>query len=370
MNMKILNLLESGGVGGIEQLCKNIGIYANYSNTFCFLFEEGQIYEEMIDKGLDAVSLVDKSGGKFSISRWKKLCDLAKDFDIITIHHCTISLQIYYILLNKKFPNKKFVMTVHSCFEENLNFNYDNRFKNIVAKWSLDSSLMLSDKIVFVSEAGRKSYLENFDIKINKTEVVYNGVVTQKIINDQYNKNYFRLTYIGRLEKIKGIALLLHAFKKLIEKDKSIKLRIIGDGSDKNNLIKLSKKLELNNYVEFLGIQRDIGFYLEQTDGFIYPSICQEVFGISIVEAMSYGVPCISNNVGGIPEIIKDGVNGFITEEISAYGIYESINRMTKTYNTPKWEDLKKESVNTSKMFSISNTVNSLKSMYEGLLYD
>lgn len=367
--MKILNLLESGGVGGIEQLCKNIGIYANYDNTFCFLFEEGQIYEEMKENGLSVVSLADKSRGKLSISRWEKLCNLANDFDIITIHHCTISLQLYYILLNKRLHNKKFVMTVHSCFEEKLNFNYDNRFKNILAKWSLESSLMLSDKIVFVSDAGRKSYLDNFDIEFDRTEVVYNGVVPQKIPNHKENKDYFRLTYIGRLEKVKGIDLLLKAFKKFITKESPVKLWIIGDGSDRNNLLKLSEELGLNKYVEFLGMQRDIGFYLKQTDGFIYPSICQEVFGISIVEAMSYGVPCISNNVGGIPEIIKDGINGFITEEISEYGIYESLNRMTKAFNTPEWEDFKKESVNTSKMFSINNTVESLKKMYEYLLY-
>ena len=124
--MKILNLLSSGGVGGIEQLCKNIGIYSEYDNTFCFLFEEGKIYEEMIENNIDAVSLVNYSKRKFNLTRWKKLCDLTKDYDVITIHHCTIALQIYYILLKRKYKNKKFVMTLHSCFEEEQNYNYNN----------------------------------------------------------------------------------------------------------------------------------------------------------------------------------------------------------------------------------------------------
>lgn len=58
--MRVLNLLSSGGVGGIEQLCKSIGIYAKYENTFCFLFEEGKVYEEMKEKGEKVFSFVDK----------------------------------------------------------------------------------------------------------------------------------------------------------------------------------------------------------------------------------------------------------------------------------------------------------------------
>ena len=50
--------------------------------------------------------------------------------------------------------------------------------------------------------------------------------------------------------------------------------------------------------------RRDIGKYLKTADIFVYPSICEEVFGISLVEAMSYGVPCVANEVGGIPEIL------------------------------------------------------------------
>lgn len=59
--MRVLNLLSSGGVGGIEQLCKSIGIYAKYENTFCFLFEEGKVYEEMKEKGEKVFSFVDAS---------------------------------------------------------------------------------------------------------------------------------------------------------------------------------------------------------------------------------------------------------------------------------------------------------------------
>lgn len=67
--IKVLNLLSTGGVGGIEQLCNNIGKYADYQNVFCFLFGEGQIFEEMKLKGLNVISLAEDSKGKFSFSK-------------------------------------------------------------------------------------------------------------------------------------------------------------------------------------------------------------------------------------------------------------------------------------------------------------
>lgn len=72
----------------------------------------------------------------------------------------------------------------------------------------------------------------------------------------------------------------------------------------------------------------DIQKYLSNADIFIYPSTCQEVFGISLVEALSYGVPCVANCLGGIPEIIQDGYNGILTEETSVRGLMIAIKKL------------------------------------------
>lgn len=100
--MKVLNLLSAGGIGGIEQLCSNIAKYANYDNTFCFMFEDGQIYKEMKKSGADVISFAECSSKKISKKRWESLCELAEKADIIVTHHCTIALHIYYCALKKK----------------------------------------------------------------------------------------------------------------------------------------------------------------------------------------------------------------------------------------------------------------------------
>ena len=369
--IKVLNLLSTGGVGGIEQLCNSIGKYADYQNVFCFLFGEGQIFEEMKLKGLNVISLAEDSKGKFSFSKWKKLCKVAKDYDIIVTHHCTISLQVYYALLCKKFKKKKHVMTVHSCFEKEYNYNYESTIKNKCAEYALKSALHISDKIIFVSEAGRQTYIENFDIDKEKTVVVYNGIEIPDCRISKNNRDYYRLTYLGRVEQIKGIHLLIEAVKKLVEYNYAIKLWIIGDGSYRAELEKMVSRLKLDDNIDFLGTQRDIGHYLSQTDVFIYPSVWQEVFGISIVEAMSYGVPCVSNRVGGIPEIIVNGFNGYISEEKTGKSVFNAIKRILDKYDDGTIAELKENCLRTAKKFSIENTVLNLKKVYGDLVkYD
>lgn len=367
--MKILNLLSTGGVGGIEQLCKNIGKHTyGYHNTFCFLFGEGYIFEEMKLLGLDVVSLAEVSKRKFSLDRWKKLCELAKDYDIIVTHHCAIALQFYYLFLHKRFKKKKYVMTVHSCFEEKYYYNYGSLIKNKCAEYVLESALRISDKIIFVSKAGRKSYIRNFNINVSKTTVVYNGIEIPNCNISENNKDYYRFTYIGRIEQIKGIHLLLDAMKKFSEHGYRVKLWIIGDGNYRTQLEKQAKKFNLDNYVKFLGTKRDIGYYLSQTDIFIYPSVCEEVFGISIVEAMSYGVPCISNQVGGIPEIIENGVNGYISEEKTGDAIFNAIINVLDKYEDKTITEMKKNCLLTARKFSIENTISGLEKEYKELL--
>lgn len=369
--IRVLNLLSTGGVGGIEQLCRNIEKYADYKNKFCFLFGRGQIYDEMEMMGLDVVSLAEISKSKFSLQRWKKLCEIAKNYDIIVTHHCAIALRVYYYFLAKKFKKKRHIMTIHSCFEKKYNYNYGSVMKNKCAEYTLKSALKISDKIIFVSEAGRQSYIRNFNIDEDKTEVVYNGIEIPDFCMSERDRNYYRLTYIGRVEEIKGIHLLIAAVKKFLEHHYPVKLWIIGDGEQRLKLEEQAAKLNLGDTIDFLGTQRNIAEYLSQTDVFVYPSICEEVFGISIVEAMSYGVPCVSNRVGGIPEIIVNGVNGYISEEKTGEGVFDAIKKILDKYKDGTAIELKENCLKTAEKFSIEYTILGLKKVYGDLVeYD
>ena len=97
---------------------------------------------------------------------------------------------------------------------------------------------------------------------------------------------------------------------------------MVGDGPDRENAQALAHDLEIQNYVTFLGNYLDVNDILCSSDLFLLPSE-SESFGLAALEAMAEGVPVISSNAGGIPEVNKHGVSGFL----SAVGDIEDMAR-------------------------------------------
>lgn len=364
--MKVLNLLSAGHVGGIEVLCKDIAMNADYDNSFCFLFEEGQIYDEM--KAYTKVVSLKNVGKKFSLKKLIALLRMAKEYDVIVTHHANIPLQLYYFLICLFNRKAKKVMVAHSCFERE--FYYSGpKLKRLFYAWLLNQDIKKTDKIIFVSQAGKISYLKEFSIKEAKTAVIYNGISDKKInLINNINDEYLRLTYIGRLVEVKGVQHLLGAVKILENKGLKLKLTIVGDGDYRTTLEEMAKQYQLVN-VRFEGTQRSLEKYYEQTNIFVYPSICEEVFGISLVEAMAKGIPCAAFKVGGIPEIIKDEYNGILCENISDEGLADAILKLNDLVKINS-DTIHDNCLKTAKLFSINNTIKMLKECFIKLLKD
>lgn len=371
--MKVLNLLQSGTVGGIEKLCKDIAGIADYNNAFVFLFYEGLIYDEMKAMGADVHSLAQYGEKKINKDRLDALKKLAEPYDIIMVHHSALAVQMCYVYLKKEYPNKKFVFVAHSCFDKRYNYDiYTNPIKRLSRKYYLKKALDVSDKIIFVSEAGKRSYDAHFRIPQDKMIVVYNGIVfpdpASYVLVPREDGAPYRMTYIGRLTEVKGVQNFLRTIPMLREKGFLCEVWICGDGDYRNTLESLAKELQIEELVSFEGVQRDIQRYLCKTDVFLYPSICEEVFGISIVEALSYGVPCVAYRVGGIPEILSDNQNGMIADELTVESLCEAIERLLVVYQSKQIEEIKRCCLKTAERFTIQNTVKQLKQCCKNLL--
>ena len=163
-------------------------------------------------------------------------------------------------------------------------------------------------------------------IKRDKLAII-NNFLDEKYfaIEPEYgNKGYF--LYAGRLSKEKGIEYLLEAMSRLPE----TKLHIAGRGPYEKSLKELALKLNLNN-VEFLGFKT--GMELENEYKYciagILPSNCFETFGLTIAEAFAYGKPSIASNIGGIPEVIDNNINGILFEP----GDVDALTDAIKTLN-------------------------------------
>jgi len=104
-------------------------------------------------------------------------------------------------------------------------------------------------------------------------------------------------------------------------------LLMVGDGPEIDAATKLARKLKVADDVEFLGMQEQLVPLLSLADGFLLPS-AQESFGLAALEALSCGVPVIASRVGGLPEVIADGVSGFLHEPEDLDGMAESAVRL------------------------------------------
>jgi glycosyltransferase involved in cell wall biosynthesis len=121
------------------------------------------------------------------------------------------------------------------------------------------------------------------------------------------------IIFVGTLRQIKGVRYLIEAMSIIRLNNPHVKLMIVGDGEEKEYLQKLTSDLNLNNCVSFVGKvpNDDIPKYMKEADLFVLPSL-SESFGIVNIEAMASGLPIVSTNVGGLPYLIKDGINGFL----------------------------------------------------------
>lgn len=174
----------------------------------------------------------------------------------------------------------------------------------------------------------------------------------------------FQMLMISRLEPVKNIEGVLNVFKILVKENQTnIKLTIAGSGNSEPELKQKVKDLKLEDSVEFAGFINDPYPYLLNSDLYILNSH-SEGFSNSLVEAMYSKTPSLSTSVGAAPEIIEDGMNGFLTPANDEEALYEKIKAIIAL---PK-EKLREIGVagheKIVQNFSLDNHVNALMKIY------
>lgn len=269
--------------------------------------------------------------------------------DIAHIHnvHHIIGPKIYKILSNKNIP---IVQTLHNFRFLCINgLFYDN--KNNICELCKDGNLINS----VVKKCYHNSYLLSFLManRVRKTKkyvkkyvsrfIALNSFAKNKMVEGGFDKNKISIKpnflrnnkikkysdknyalYIGRLSREKGIGYLLKAFE-----DLDFELKIAGSGPFKNIVKKYSDKHDNIDYLGYVSGKQKIE-YLSNCSFIIVPSTWYEMFPISILEAYKYIKPVIATDLGGIPEIVKDGISGFLFEKDNIESLKNSINKIIK----------------------------------------
>ncbi len=121
------------------------------------------------------------------------------------------------------------------------------------------------------------------------------------------------ITCVGRLVGVKGQHILLAAFRRLLDQGRDVRLRLVGDGPERQNLEALASNYQLKDYVSFegaVGADR-VRTLLGSTAIFALPSFAEGI-PVALMEAMAMEIPCVSTTIAGIPELIRNEVDGLL----------------------------------------------------------
>ena len=132
------------------------------------------------------------------------------------------------------------------------------------------------------------------------------------------------ITHISNFRPVKRVHDLVYAMKIVSKKAPGAKLMLVGDGPDRISVERLVKRLGLENHVMLTGFRSDVANLLRCSDVVVLCSQTESA-PLTLLEGMSCGLPVIATSVGGIPEIVDDGVNGFLVQPKNPEAIAEKI---------------------------------------------
>lgn len=212
---------------------------------------------------------------------------------------------------------------------------------------NLYSKLTELDFIIAPSNFTKKQIIDTFDFPQNKIFVIHEGVETSKfnekvkpIFRDKFRSENIIL-FVGALGKTKNVDKLIRVFN-MVQKRINAALVIVGEGTEKNNLMKLVKDLGLEKKVYFEGFVNDdlLPYYYASCDVFVSCSII-EGFGLIFLEAMACGKPVVAFKIASIPEVVGKG--GIILEKYSLEEMANKIIELLK--NKELYEELRKNAM-------------------------
>ena len=179
-------------------------------------------------------------------------------------------------------------------------------------------SFTFADHMIGVSQ-GVRQHLISQGVAESRVTAVYNGVA---LPNDLLSKSEARTKFgipnnaiafgtVARLTPMKGIEFSLRAFALIQKSIPNSVYILVGDGDSIDEYKSLAKELYIDEKVIFLGYQAKVFDPLAAMDIFLFPSL-KEAMGISVVEALAVGLPVISTNVGGLPEVVSANVGSLV----------------------------------------------------------
>lgn len=350
--MKLLHILTSGAIGGIERLCLDFA-KKRQDDAFVFAKGDGMLIHEYLNANKNVFifgkdeRMTFKMAYKFANYVFR-IADNGQ-FDAVILHGQASFFWIIVRVLKRRITGINVFVYVHE--NESLFLAFE-RMSLCLMKKSLNG-------IIAISEDVQNSLIKKFSFLKNKIYVNYNGIDLEKFNPKEHfdDGKEIRLVYVGRLIEEKGVQNILQALADC--RDMPVTLDIIGDGEYRKVLENLTSSLGIQGMVEFLGMQQDVANLLPNYNFFIHLPQCEEGFGITVAEAMACGLICIVNDRGAMTELIQDGYNGFVLPAGQSCDLRQLFSDLL--HGNYDLKIMRENAVKSAQAFSINKTVERLE---------
>jgi L-malate glycosyltransferase len=252
----------------------------------------------------------------YSLALTSKMIDVARfhGIDLLHVHYAiphANSAVLARQILCREGRNVPVVTTLHGT--DITLVGQDASFEPVVTH-----AINESDGVTAVSDYLRRETFEHFGVT-REIEVIPNFIDTQRFRRQA--KEHFKraiapngeklLVHVSNFREVKRAADVVRVFHRLHAEGLGVKLLLVGDGPDRHACEVLARELGVAHDVRFLGKQEPVEEILSIADVFLIPS-GSETFGLAALEAMACGVPVVSSDIGGLPELNVHGETGFL----------------------------------------------------------
>ncbi len=318
--IKILHVLSDTNIGGAGRYLFNL-LSSQDTNRFEVVVAcpgGGELERQLKSKGVKVYTL---EGGESSanLSQIKSLRQIISWEKVDIVHtHASFAGRIA-----GKIAGCKVVMTRHGLGGGGGGFLKRTTTRLV--------SRIFTDRIIAISRAVKISLIES-GVPADMITIIYNGIDLSQFgrIEGSLRKelgiapNTPIIGMVARLVPEKGYEYAINAFYHVLKVYPSAQLVIVGDGPLEKSLKNLCTQLGIDDHVVFMGYRQNVESIIADFDVFVLSSV-SEGLGLALLEAMALGKPAVATATGGIPEVIKHNVNGFLVPSGSDNYLAESI---------------------------------------------
>lgn len=286
----------------------------------------------------------------YELALSSKLVDMVKlhKIEILHVHYAIPHAYAAYMAKKMLIEENIYVPIVTTLHGTDITLVGSHPFYKPAVTFSINKS----DAVTAVSKSLKEDTLRLFDIK-NDISVVPNFIDLDKYKHSftdcqramMASDDEKIITHISNLRKVKRVQDVITVFYN-VQKEMPAKLMLVGEGPEREKMEWRCQQLGITDKVVFFGKSNEIDKILCFSDLFLLPSE-SESFGLAALEAMASGVPVISSNTGGIPEVNKQGVSGFLSDvgdvddmTKNALHILSDKNRLNTFKNNARKESL------------------------------